>query len=159
WPMTAVGRDEPPKAKEPAVGKELITINPSDYNLTSMAFSPDGKRIAGAGQEEKTIRLHDATTGKVIRTFEGHPAGGTRVVFGPEGKRVYSAGTAATIRIWDTTTGKEVRTLLQNGPVKALALTPDGKQAASVVWDRLGRQYQIRIWDPETGRTRFLISQ
>ena len=36
-----------------------------------MAFSPDGARVL-SGSDDKTIKLWDAATGALIRTFEGH---------------------------------------------------------------------------------------
>ena len=39
--------------------------------MTSVAFSPDGKRIA-SGSEDKTVKVWDAATGQEILTLKGH---------------------------------------------------------------------------------------
>ena len=56
-----------------------------------MAFSPDGKRLASAGQDE-TVKVWDAGTGQEILTLKGHTEHVTSVAFSPDGKRLASAG-------------------------------------------------------------------
>ena len=50
--------------------KPFIQIGHAD-SVFSVAFSPDGK-TALSGSYDNTLKLWDISTGKVIRTFEGH---------------------------------------------------------------------------------------
>ena len=73
----------------------------------SVAFSPDGHRLASASSDS-TVRIWDTDTGKEI----GAPLTGPTnevdtVAFSPDGHRLASGGLDATVRIWDTDTGKE----------------------------------------------------
>ncbi len=55
----------------------------------SVAFSPDGARVL-SGSGDKTLKLWDAATGALLRTFEGHSDTVISVAFSPDGTRVLS---------------------------------------------------------------------
>jgi WD40 repeat protein len=72
--------------------------------VASVAFSPDGAHVL-SGSGDKTIKLWDAATGVLIRTFEGHSGAVHSVAFSPDGARVLSGSADNTIKLWDTATG------------------------------------------------------
>ena len=60
--------------------------------VTSVAFSPDGAKVA-SGSDDRTVRVWDVATGQVDRTLEGHSHCVTSVAFSSEGSashRIYS---------------------------------------------------------------------
>jgi WD40 repeat protein len=112
--------------------------------VTSLAFSPDGKRIASASNEEMVV--WDTPTGKEVFTLRGHTGGISSVAFSPDGKHIASASGYEmgdnTAKVWDASTGREVLTV--QGAGASVVFSPDGKQIASVWRDTL------KVWDAST---------
>ena len=77
---------------------------------TSVAFSPDGKRLASASRDG-TVKVWDAATGQETLTLKGHTGRVRSVAFSPDGKRLASASDDRTVKVWDAATGQEILTL------------------------------------------------
>ena len=80
-------------------------LNPlSDDNVTSLAFSSDGKMIASGGDNRQTSRLiqiWDPRTGQPLKICEGDVTPINSIAFSPDGKTLASAsGQGASVRLW-----------------------------------------------------------
>ena len=67
--------------------------------VNSVSFSPDGDTVA-SGSDDETLRLWDASTGKLIRTLTGHTGWVRSVSFSPDGRRIASGSSDYTGRLW-----------------------------------------------------------
>ena len=65
----------------------------------SAVFSPDGRRVLTAS-DDKTARLWEAESGKLLATFQGHTGRVNSAVFSPDGRRVLTASEDSTARLW-----------------------------------------------------------
>jgi WD40 repeat protein len=62
------------------------TLEGHTRDVTSVAFSPDGKQVV-SGSDDQTVWLWDAATGGALQqTLEGHTRDVTSVAFSPDGK-------------------------------------------------------------------------
>lgn len=75
--------------------------------VRSVCFSPDARTIA-SGSWDKSIRLWDVKSGKLIFTLEGHTFRVWSVCFSPDGQTVASCSEDRSIRLWDISSGKEI---------------------------------------------------
>ena len=122
-------------------GAELRTIkgHSGTEGATAVAFSPDGRYILSAGNEDGLAKLWDRSTGLEIRKFSAK-AGGSgfssllmygSVAFTPDGNRIISMLNDASVRIFDVSTGEEISTLIELEDGEWLTITPEGYYNAS----------------------------
>lgn len=128
----------------------------ADYSLTAVAYSPNGKYLAGTinqtGYQPERIVLWNAQTGTEVRAFTGHYLPITSVAFSLDSRFMVSA-TRDTIKVWEVETGKELKTFTQrSGSITSVTFSPDGKRIASGSMSTP----TIKLWEVETGAERTL---
>jgi WD40 repeat protein len=75
-------------------------IGSHSHTRHPVAFSPDGRMVATAG-DDGAVRLWDLATGAELRQVGGPDDRLSGVAFSPDGKLLAAAGNDADIRLWD----------------------------------------------------------
>ncbi|HRF00508.1 MAG TPA: protein kinase [Pirellulaceae bacterium] len=125
-------------------GELVRTLQGTDGHtepVTSVRFSPDGRLLASASFD-RTIRIWEVATGRLLETLVGHRLGVWSARFSPDGRRLVSAGEDGTVRLWEIGSGVSSEPFLgHDGPVFVAEFSPDGRRIASAGIDAL-----VLVW-------------
>lgn len=144
--------------------KQKNTVAPNGGDAFKVVPSPDGKFILSgsgtpgaspgstvSGKTGNTVRLWDAATGRLVRSFGGHATWLEPVAFSPDSARVLTAN-LINIKIWDATTGKLLRDFNSghDAEISSIVYAPNGRWYAS----EGGYDKTLKIWNADTNKAR-----
>jgi eukaryotic-like serine/threonine-protein kinase len=116
----------------------LARLPPDD--LYALRFSRDGNLFAFT--RSSTIQIHDARTGRHMRTLQGHRSTVKGLVFNPAGKQIASVSGDRTLKIWDIESGRVLfSTVAHKTSASVIAATADGLTLATA-----GEDQMLRLW-------------
>lgn len=162
---------QPPRAA-PAEEVPIVRTLEHGEQILGVAFSPDGKALASAGNGGGAlVKVWSTRTGKMLHKLGGAWVGWRSVAFSPDGKRLVAVGDAGNgrradksggepFRLWDAETGELSWKAAEIDPPAeflAVAYSPDGKTLA--VGGRSGALFRgfnpkigvLRLHDSRTG--------
>jgi WD40 repeat protein len=126
---------------------------PRGPTLRAVAYTPDGKTLAAAGDSvdndrPSIIRLWDVDAGVVRNRLEGHTGTVFALAISPDGSRLISGGHDSTIRIWSLPEGLMTRKLEGHAKaVRSLTFAPNGETFASASLDG-----KVKVWKASDGK-------
>ena len=128
------------------------------YEVTALAYSPDGGTLASAS-EDWTVKLWDIATRRPRATLRGHTEPVTCVAYSPDGEAVVSGGADGILKFWDARTGRELGMIPAHAmPLRAVRFSPDGLTVASgsgnESYERDQQSGEVRLWGASTHRPR-----
>lgn len=119
--------------------------------ITSVAFSPDGKRIVAGGtgktgDMDHAIHIWERATGARVATLRGHEGRAECVAFSPDGHQILAAVSYAKIKCWDSVSGAPLPSM----PVgtEKFVISPDGRVLAFGAGDKVlfGDRFTGPVW-------------
>jgi serine/threonine protein kinase len=123
-----------------------------DTGVWTLAFSPDGKRLAtggGGSSRPGQFQIWDVPAGKPLVTRRAQP-GVRAVAYSPDGQTLATGHWGGDIRLRDPLTGQERATLTgHTRGVNGLAFSTDGTLLASA-----GLDSRVKLWDVKAARER-----
>jgi WD40 repeat protein len=152
-------------------GRELRRFEGHRTPVAPVAFAPDGRRaISGSGNylykdgqivvkdgvpvfEDCTLRGWDVEGRQEVFTLKDFTRPVNALAFTPDGTTILSGDSASRVRLWDATGSvPREKGVWQGvaGYVGHIAVSPDGKSAATTVLDG-----KVIVWDVATGKHRY----
>jgi hypothetical protein len=127
----------------PALERISVSAGTITNNPTCLAFSPDGAYVWVAGLNG-TIRSYRVPSLEEREDASpmAAPMGHVQIALAPDG-RLISSGGDPRLRVWDPVSGNVLAMLTgHRQPIAALAVSPDGKTAATTSSDG-----SVLLWD------------
>jgi WD40 repeat protein len=117
--------------------------------IQALAFNPDNRVIA-SGSGDRTVKLWEARTGKLILSLEGHTQSVKAVAYSHSGRFLSSGSEDGTLKIWSASDGSlihDVKVRTQDiAGVSAVAFSPDDRIIATACG------VKAQLWDASSGR-------
>jgi DNA-binding beta-propeller fold protein YncE len=123
--------------------------------INAAAFSPDGRRIVTAG-DDNAARVWDATTGEPLMPILKHNGSLSEAAFDPKGRLLVTAGNDQVVRLWDVTAGQHAAVITQERDAEPAEprkpgpwFSPDGRW---VVRSDENHSHRVQVYDLGTGK-------
>ena len=115
-------------------GRTLLSKFSLNKQITSLAFSPDGKFLAaGASADPTPITIWRLRDRKELTSLSGHPSGVLSLTFDSKGETLASGGSDGQAVMWRLRNGEQVNNrgfAASKGPIHSVDFSPDNQWIA-----------------------------
>ena len=125
-------------------GAEIGVLRGHEGPIHSLAYSPDGNRLASCSAD-KTIRLWEPAARREVAVWRGNQKACEWLSYSPDGQRICSLD-GRSGRLWDTATGQTIATFDKPVQRNSVLFMPGGRQLL------VGLGRQVCLYDLTTGR-------
>ena len=145
--LATAGDDGFLKIWDPDTGEQIASVR-GTTSAWGQSFDADGRLVAAAWPEEGVVRVAEAATGTIVRTFEGLDTFVVDTALSPDGSRLAIASGGEDIAsVFDVRTGDLLFELPRHtNSVYAVSWSPDGRWIATASADS-----SVRVWEAATG--------
>jgi WD40 repeat protein/serine/threonine protein kinase len=145
--LVAVGsKDGSVHVRRVSSGALILRLRGPTTCPRAVAFRPDSRQLAAAGEPDSTVRLWDLAT-HAAAVLAGHTDRVDHLAYSADGRLLASSSADKTVRLWDTRTHETVTVLPHGSKVYGVAFSPDGTRLAAACADNT-----IRLWDVAAGK-------
>jgi WD40 repeat protein len=133
-----LGSDQPIWQEQVQESEEAAT-----QMVGGIAFSSDNQYVAWV-KENGTLKLAKASTGAIVFSIllDSSTFG---LAFSPDGHSIFTRTTAKVVRAFEVPGGREIHRFEQDLPARAIAVSPDGAQLATIGGDTAGNMWDISL--------------
>ncbi|WP_263354546.1 WD40 domain-containing protein [Acidicapsa acidisoli] len=134
--------------------KLVAALRGYERTISAIAFSPDSKRMAAVGQDDKAMLWEIGSTDPAqsfdVPTLASFQSG---IAFSPDGRWLAAGAADNSVALWDLSAGnKNFRLSGHTGSVSGVAFSPDSSWLISGSADG-----STRIWDTRTQQERLTL--
>jgi WD40 repeat protein len=150
----------PPKIWDFMSDKDPVCLPRDDELLWPLCFAPDGRKLA-AGSSNRSVRMWDLASCRLVEGLEGHAAAVTAVAFSPDGKRIATGSRDESVRVWDAGTKRQILAIRGHERIAdVIRFSPDGNRLLMVdgdawLFDLDGAQGDLGVRDMRGWASRY----
>ena len=138
------------EVRDPRTGEQLARL-PTDNQVRSVAFSPDGSLLAG-GQIDGSVLLWETDSWRQVGELALRPAQAIGLAFSPDGRMLATSHSDGKVVLWDVESRQPIGSPLpgpKGGRWVAVRFTPDGRHLFAVYDNEAAIRWEV---DPAAWR-------
>ncbi|MEQ8751905.1 MAG: hypothetical protein RID09_00105 [Coleofasciculus sp. G1-WW12-02] len=128
--------------------QQLPIPTKDNETFTSVAFSPDEKRLAiasasAAEDETGLVRIWDITQNAIVEQFDTRQGELYSVAFSPlDSRQLVTGGGDGTVKVWDISSNRPAQLSTTQGTIQRMEFSPNQKLLATI-----NKNNQLNLWN------------